>query len=100
MDTKFIIKTVSETYRYHINYIREARCMMIDESISQVAISKRIVSHIEFVIYSMEDKYSLILQNDIIKGLYNKKYKDGCSKSTYYRYRQTAYEMFIREINK
>ena len=100
MTNKSIIKLISDTYRYHKNYIEESEYLMINKSITQVAISQKICSHIEHVVYNMEEKYSIILQNDVIKGLMNKKYRDGCSKSTYYRNREAAYEKFIKELNK
>lgn len=100
MENKMIIQTICEAYRYHKNYIKEADCLSIDKSISQIAISQKICSHIEYVVYGLDEKYSVVLQNDVINGLMNKKFKDGCSKSTYYRNREKAYETFIKELNR
>lgn len=100
MDNKTIIKIIGEAYKYHKNYVEEVDYLLIDKSFSKIAISQKICAHIEFVIYGLDDKYSIILQNDIIKGLMDKKYKECCSKSTYYRNRDKAYEMFIRELNR
>ena len=96
---KFVIKTIFETYRYHKNVVDEYDKTAFGSSTKQIQISKRICEHIEFVVFGMEEKYRIILENDIIKGNLGKKIKYGCSESTYYRNRKTAYEIFIKELN-
>lgn len=98
MTNKDIVKTIAKAYRYHKHIIYQDE-NIIETSYRQIQVSKKICNHIEYVISGLDDKYRVILENDVIKGLIDKKFKDGISQSTYYRNRDKAYELFIKELN-
>ena len=98
MTNKDIVKLIADAYRFHMHVIYQDENIM-EIPYEQYQISKRICDHIEHVIYGLDDKYRIVLENDVLKGLMDKKFKEGVSQSTYYRNREKAYELFIRELN-
>lgn len=95
-----IIKSINKSYQYHKNILKENEIGIVDYPMSQVVIASKIISHIEFVINNMDDKYKVVLENDILFNRFDTSYKEGVSTSTYYRNRQQAYKLLIKELSQ
>lgn len=94
------VKAINDSYHTHKNILRENDKGIVDYPLKQIMNANVICSHIEFVIYGMEDRYRVVLENDIINNRFAKSDKVGVALSTYYRNRLNAYNYFIKELSK
>ena len=94
--TRFEIALLSENYLKSKRIISEYEENIIDLNSNRLAIHHRIVYHIEYVVESLYDKEKIIIENEVLRGKRGKWYKGIMSSPSYYRYRKSAYQNFLR----
>ena len=96
--TRFEIALLSENYLKSKRIISEYEENIIDLNSDRLAIHHRIVHHIEYVVESLYDKEKIIIENEVLRGKRGKWYKGIMSSPSYYRYRKSAYQNFLRRL--
>ena len=87
---------IADAYRNYKRFVREIEDGIIHRSKGDYERSCYIVNHIEYVITGLQEKYALIIRNDLKYGPGSKWYLEMMSQSYYYANRKLAYREFLR----
>ena len=94
--TRFEIALLSDNYLNSKRIISEYEENIIDLNSERLEIHHRIIHHIEYLVETMRDKEKIIIENEVLRGKRGKWYKGIMSYPSYYRYRKSAYQNFLR----